>query len=98
MSEEDKLYKEVAPNLFGDGFSKKAKEKDEELKVLGSTRQPPKKTTNWKGKENQFFFQDATPMSRPPGTVVHFEATIASTTGQDHTSKEYKGTDQSSEQ
>ena len=25
MAEEDKLYREVAPNLFGEGFSRKAK-------------------------------------------------------------------------
>ena len=34
---EDKLYKEAAPNLFGDSFSRKAKERDDKLKVLRST-------------------------------------------------------------
>ena len=37
-------------------FSKKAKERDDELKVLRNMRQHPKKTnTAWKGKENQCF-------------------------------------------
>lgn len=58
MAEEDKLYKEAAPNLFGEGFLRKAKERDEELKVLKSTRPPQKRSTAWKGKENQNqFFQ-----------------------------------------
>ena len=34
------------------------------------------------------FFQDAAPMPRPPGAAVHSEATIASSTGPDHTNKE----------
>ena len=55
IAEEDSLYKEAAPNHFGDGFSKKAKERDDELKVLRSTiKQAPKKTSfnNWKGKDH----------------------------------------------
>lgn len=56
MADEDKLFKDAAPNLFGEGFSKKAKERDDELKVLRNTRHQPKKNnTGWKGKENQFF-------------------------------------------
>ena len=34
MADEDKQYREAPPNLFGDGFAKKAKERDEELKAL----------------------------------------------------------------
>ena len=53
------IYKEAAPNLFGDGFAKKAKERDDELKVLRSARQGPQKrpnpSTNWKGRDSQFF-------------------------------------------
>ena len=47
MAEEDKVFKDAAPNLFGDGFLRKAKERDDELKALRNTRQPPKKGTNW---------------------------------------------------
>ena len=38
MADEDGLYKDAAPNLFGEGFSKKAKERDDKLKVLRSAR------------------------------------------------------------
>ena len=55
MAEEDKLFRDVAPNLFGEGFSKKAKERDKELKVLKSTKQVPKKTANWRNRDNHFF-------------------------------------------
>ena len=58
MAEEDSLYAEATPNLFGDGFSKKAKERDDELKVLRSAKVPQKKSTfntQWKGRDNQFF-------------------------------------------
>ena len=55
MAEEDKLFRDAAPNLFGEGFSKKAKERDEELKVLKSAKQMPKKTANWRNRDNQFF-------------------------------------------
>ena len=34
MADEDEQYREAPPNLFGDGFAKKAKERDEELKAL----------------------------------------------------------------
>ena len=32
MAEDDHLFDKAAPNLFGNGFAKKAKESDEELK------------------------------------------------------------------
>ena len=34
MAEDDHLFAKAAPNLFCDGFAKKAKERDEELKCL----------------------------------------------------------------
>ena len=34
MADEDEQYREAPPNLFGDGFAKKAKERDKELKAL----------------------------------------------------------------
>ena len=34
MAEDDQLFVKAAPNLFGDGFAKKAKEHDKELKCL----------------------------------------------------------------
>ena len=34
MADDDTIYKTAAPALFGDGFCKKAKERDEELKCL----------------------------------------------------------------
>lgn len=34
MAEDDAIYKKAAPSLFGEGFCKKAKERDEELKCL----------------------------------------------------------------
>lgn len=49
------LLKEAAPNIFREGFSKKAKERFEELKVLKSRKQAPKRTTNWRNKDFQFF-------------------------------------------
>lgn len=34
MAEDDAIYKSAAPALFGEGFCKKAKERDDELKCL----------------------------------------------------------------
>ena len=34
MADDDTVYLEAAPALFGEGFAKKAKERDEELKSL----------------------------------------------------------------
>ena len=34
MAEDDAIYKAAAPSLFGDGFCKRAKERDEELRCL----------------------------------------------------------------
>ena len=34
MADDDAIYKGAAPSLFGDGFCKKAKERDDELKCL----------------------------------------------------------------
>ena len=50
MAEEDQVFKDAAPQLFGNGFSKKAKERDDELKALRKSRQPPEETTGWRGK------------------------------------------------
>ena len=55
MAEEDEVLKGAAPQLFGDSFSKKAKERDDELKALRKLRQPPKETAGWRGKEPPFF-------------------------------------------
>ena len=44
MAEDDSLYKEAAPCLFGDGFCKKAKERDDELKCLSQTTKPTSHT------------------------------------------------------
>ena len=38
MADEDGLYKNAVSKLFGEGFSKKAKERDDDLKVLRSAR------------------------------------------------------------
>ena len=83
MAEEDKLFKDAAPNLFGEGFLKKAKERDEELKVLKSTKQMPKKPTNWQSRDNQFFsrtpllctgHQGRRSIQRPQQTVCQTKA------------------------
>lgn len=55
MVDKDDLYKDATPNLFRDWFSRKAKGRDDELKVLRSTRPPTKKPTNWRGKDSNFF-------------------------------------------
>ena len=46
MAEEDKRFVEAAPNIFGDGFSEKAKERDDKLKVLRNTKPPAKKPSS----------------------------------------------------
>ncbi len=39
MAEDDSLFVESAPQLLGDGFNKKAKERDDELKCLTQENQ-----------------------------------------------------------
>ena len=48
MAEDDALYSKAAPSLFGEGFCKKAKERDEELKCLNQA-------TSSKGGGGNFF-------------------------------------------
>ena len=55
IAEEDKVFMDAAPHLFGDSFSKKAKERDDELKALRGMRQRTRKPTTWRGKDQQFF-------------------------------------------
>ena len=52
MADDDVVYKSAPPLLFGDGFCKKAKERDEELKCLNMA------TAKASGapRETQFFF------------------------------------------
>lgn len=74
MAEEDKIYKGAAPNLFGDSFLKKAKERDDELKVLHTQdklgRRAPTLPTG-RAKTTR----DAAPLHRLLGVAVHSEAT-----------------------
>ncbi len=62
MAEDDRIFKYAGTSLFGEGFSKKAKERDEELKCLnqaglgGKSSRPPK--TN--------FFQEGRPTTFAP--------------------------------
>ena len=60
MAEDDAIYKSAAPSLFGDGFCKNTKERDEELKclwLLGKVVEPPVTLS---------FFEAAVPISNSP--------------------------------
>lgn len=51
MAEDDSLYAAAAPSLFGEGFTKKAKERDDELKCLNQASKP----TSSQGRSSNFF-------------------------------------------
>ena len=53
MAEDDSIFKGAAPALFGDGFCKKAKERDEELKCLNQATSS--KTGSCQNKGSNFF-------------------------------------------
>lgn len=53
MADDDSIYKTAAPALFGDGFCKKAKERDEELRCLNQATSS--KTGFSQSKGNNFF-------------------------------------------
>lgn len=51
LAEEDELFKEAAPNLFGEGFEKRMRERAESVKLLSKVSKPTKPPD----KPNQFF-------------------------------------------
>ena len=56
MAEDDELYKAAAPALFGEGFSKKAKERDDELKCLNhATGKSSSGPGRYGNRDTQFF-------------------------------------------
>ena len=57
MADEDAIYKNAAPNLFGEGFTKKAKERDDELRVL-------QKATRQAKPQQETFFREGRPPAR----------------------------------
>ena len=70
MAENDMIYKDSAPALFGDGFCKKAKERDEQLKCLNqaTSRQ---NLGAYKSTGSSPFFETAAPTKfRPVGAAI----------------------------
>ena len=57
MAEDDHLFVKAAPNLFSDGFAKKAKKRDEELKCLNHASLHARRDHRKTGPDgrNQFF-------------------------------------------
>lgn len=69
MAEDDFLFRNAAPSLFGDGFSKKAKERDEELRCLNQATSS-KPSSQYKG--NNFFRRGRPYNNAPRGTGQTF--------------------------
>lgn len=65
MADDDSNYTHSAPLLFGEGFCKKAKERDEELKCLNQV------STNRKPKDSNFF-RGGRPYRGSPGGTGHY--------------------------
>ena len=60
MAEEDDIFADAGHNLFGDGFGKKAKERDEEMKALSSvSAKPAKPSSSQKDSRSPGFHRDA---------------------------------------
>ena len=60
LAEGDKAFGKAAPLLFGEGFAKKAKERDEELKCVNqASKQQPASQRIFKPGQNSVFFEGA---------------------------------------
>ena len=72
MAEDDQLFVKAAPILIGDGFAKKAKERDEELKCLNHTSLQGRdhRKTGLDGR-NQFF-QTSRSSFQPQGSSTNY--------------------------
>ena len=71
MAEDDTIYRSAAPALFGDGFCKKAKERDEELKCLNqATSSGSKAGPTPQSKQGNSFFREAASKKTIPGEAA----------------------------
>ena len=59
LAEDDEAFTKAAPLLFGEGFAKKAKERDEELKCLNKASKHP----SFKPGQNPQFFRGSRPQT-----------------------------------
>ena len=62
MAEDEAIYKTAGPLLFGEGFTKKAKERDDELKCLNqATSSTNKASSSSSSSQKSNFFQSGRP-------------------------------------
>ena len=74
LAEDNKAFGKAAPLLFGEGFAKKAKERDEELKCLNqASKQPSASQITFKPGQNSQFFRGSRPQTYTHRGGGHFK-------------------------